>query len=122
MLFKDNEHSERFNKLLEAWSVNSSDTYRTALAYLIALDAITYKHHDELYDNSDKCIIPEGIYAAWQTGTTTKLTRLAFNLFTASLLWCNDDELFYCSPDAIFDCSYAPYFTEALKIRFSCYF
>lgn len=122
MLFKDNEHSERFNKILEAWSISGSDTYRMALAYLIALDPLTYKHRNELYDSSERCIIPEGIHAAWQTGTTMKLTRLAFNLFTASLLWCNEDELIYCSPDDIFSCSYALYFTEALKIRFSCYF
>lgn len=59
----------------------------------------------------------------WQTGTSRKVTRLAFNLWNG---WCREnetDEQASClyAPDEIFCCGYQEYFFEALRLRFPEY-
>lgn len=119
ILFYDDTHRARFEELVKAYAYNDmTDSYRTALAYLIALTDETYNHRSALYDEKERAIIPEGLREAFQTGTTTRITMLAFNLFTASTAFCPDEMRIYCTPDYIFDNSLAPYFVEALKIRY----
>ena len=120
MTFYDDTHKARYEELFKAYSYNDkTDSYRAALAYLIALTDETYRHRRSLYDEQERAIIPEGLNAAWQTGTTTRLTLLAFNLFTSSTAFCDDDMRAYCTPDYIFESNLAPYFWEAVKIRHS---
>lgn len=119
-IFYNELHKARYEELIEEYSIESPDTYRLSLAYLIALTTETYNHRQELYNKEKRCIIPEGLNAAFQTGTTIKLTLLAFNLFTGSTLFCDDAER--CTPDNIFNTSLAPYFIEAIKIKHLSYF
>lgn len=119
MIYASDKHRTRYEELLRAYSINgTTDIYRTVLAYLIALTDETYKHRAELYNEEERSIIPEGLKADFQTGTTTKLTLLAFNLFTSSTAFCDDDMRAYCTPDYIFESSFSPYFIQALKIRY----
>ena len=119
IIFYDDTHKARYEELIKAYSYNGkADSYRAALAYLIALTDETYKHRSRLYNEQERDIIPEGFIAAFQTGTTKRLTLLAFNLFTSSAAFCDDDMRAYCTPDYIFESSLAPYFVEALKIRY----
>lgn len=119
IIFYDDTHKARYEELIKAYSYNGkADSYRAALAYLIALTDETYKHRSSLYNEQERAIIPEGLNAAFQTGTTKRLTLLAFNLFTSSTAFCDDDMRAYCTPDYIFESSLAPYFVEALKIRY----
>lgn len=116
--FYDDTHRARFEKLVKAYAYNDmTDSYRTSLAYLIALTDDTYTHRRELYDEQTRAIIPDGLQAAFQTGTTTRLTLLAFNLFTSSTAFCPDEMRVYLTPDYIFESNLAAYFVEALKIR-----
>ncbi len=48
-----------------------------------------------------------------------KTTRLAFNLFTDNTLWTDESE--HLSPVELFSCDYAPYYWQAIKIRFPQY-
>ena len=52
----------------------------------MGIDADCRKHFTELFDARGGCIIPDGIAAAWQTGGSLKIARLAFNLFTHGVL------------------------------------
>ncbi len=121
--FKNDLHKERYKNLRACYigagdyPEQHPDPYREALAYLIALTDDTYNHRHQLYNEEERCIIPEAVKEEWQTGSTLKLTRLAFNLFTASINWCEDGEENYCTPDYIFDSSDAPYFVEAVRLR-----
>lgn len=118
--FKDAEHHERFVHLRFEYiddPVQKPDPYRESMAYLIALNDDTYRHRNELYNIEEGCIIPDGLRAEWQTSTSLKVTRLAFNLFTAGSGWCPDDEMHLITPDAIFDSNLAPYFVEAIRLR-----
>lgn len=119
IIFLDDEHKARYEELIQDFSFNGKiDTYRSSLAYLIALTDETYRNRSRLYDTKERSIIPEGLNAAFQTGTTTRLTMLAFNLFTSSTAFCDDDMREYCTPDYIFESNLAPYFVEAIKIRY----
>lgn len=121
--FKDDQHKERYENLRTCYigagdyPEKYPDPYREALAYLIASSEDTYNHRHQLYNEEERCIIPEAVKEEWQTGSSLKITRLAFNLFTASINWCEDGEEMYCTPDYIFDSSDAPYFVEAVRLR-----
>lgn len=115
MLFRSNPHYSRFTELLKEISFNGYiNSKQAALAYLLAATPETYKHRNELYNVQERCIIPEGLNAAFQTKPTKKLTLLAFNLFTGSTAFSGD-----CTPDNIFDCKLSECFIEAVRIRHS---
>lgn len=121
ILFKDETHKARYYKLLQDYTNGTADPYRAQLAYLIALTPDTYKHRSWLYDEQERIIKPDGVKADWQTGTTTRLTLLAFNLFTNSTAFCPEEMTSYCTPEHIFCCELAPYFWQAIKIRYPEY-
>lgn len=129
--FYNDEHEKAFNQLCEQMlnrkKESRLDEYHTAAAYLLTLDKECRKHIDDLFNFEIDGIRPEGINKAWQTGTSLKTTRLAFNLWNGCTR--DDDEngshgmpaspLY--TPEEIFSCSYAGYFIEAIKLRFPDY-
>lgn len=64
---------------------------------------------------------------AWQTSTSSKVTRMALNLWNHSIMYDSEEDLekehisSAYAPSEIFCCSYAPYFWEAIKIRYPEY-
>ena len=128
--FRDEEHERNYNFILDMMPY--SDIERKALAYLFALDTVCFEHIRDLYDFSDNCILLSGLDKGWQTGTSGRTTRLAFNLYNSH---CSDGETYIgsdgiedslpsaCySPAYLFCCEYAKYYVEALKIRFPEFF
>lgn len=75
------------------------------------------------------CIKPECLYEEWTTGSGRKIMRLAFNLYTGwtpTIRAFSDEreKLEECSRYSInelFCCDYAPYFWEAIKLRYPEY-
>ena len=128
--FRDKEHEKNYNFILDMMPY--SDIERKALAYLFALDTVCFEHIRDLYDFSDNRIMLSGLDKGWQTGTSKRTTRLAFNLYNS---YCSDGETYIgsdgiedslpsaCySPAYLFCCEYAKYYVEALKIRFPEWF
>ena len=112
--------------------MKKSDIERKVLAYLFSLDVVCCIHIREIYDFDENTIIPNAFDKEWQTSTSRKTTRLAFNLFNGC---CSDGETYigsdtfeellpsaYFTPVNLFCCEYAPYYIEALKMRFPEYF
>ena len=112
--------------------MKKSDIERKVLAYLFSLDVVCCIHIREIYDFDENTIIPNALDKEWQTSTSRKTTRLAFNLFNGC---CSDGETYigsdtfeellpsaYFTPVNLFCCEYAPYYIEALKMRFPEYF
>lgn len=125
--FIDRYHQARYNHLKELYSIDGTlDAYRRPLAYLLALTEDTYKHRDLLYSKDERHILPAGLEAAFQTSTTRRITLLAFNLYANSTAFCDYDEndidltgfKSLCTPEHIFNDGLAPYFVEALKMRY----
>jgi hypothetical protein len=80
MLFKDEKHKEFFVKNVEKTG-SQKDPYRKALFYTLGLTNETRSNIDRLYNYKDRCIEFDGLKDSWQTGTSMRVTRLAFNLF-----------------------------------------
>lgn len=124
--FADETHKQKFLEVLNKMSY--ADCYHIAVAYLLTLDTVCRKHIDSLYDYEEQCIILESLKESWQTDTSRKTTRLAFNLWNG----CHSDGDTYTDSDGcttplpsryftvdeIFSCSYAPYYFESIKLRF----
>lgn len=128
-IFDGNEHWFTFTEIIN--EMKKSDVYHMAVAYLLALDTVTRQHISDIFDYDEDCIKPDALEKPWQTGTSRKTTRLAFNLWNGC---CYDGETYtdsegytadlpsgnYSVAD-IFSCSYAPYYWQAIKIRFPEY-
>ena len=126
--FADRKHldfyTERVNRL-------KPDCYLKALIYTLGICDDTRRRFDFIYNAKDRCIEPDVIHDAWQTGGSLKVTRLAFQLFTdRTPTACFDgsrdpeDDFKECqrySVSDIFCCGYAPYFVEAIKLRYPEY-
>ncbi len=117
--FKDSAHEDFF--VIETANY-PQDCYYEAFLYLVGLTDTTRRHFSSIYDGG---IHPESLSAGWQTSTTYKVLRLAFNLFNDC---CSDDcdeenlnTHAYCVSE-IFATPYAPYLIEAIKLRYPNYF
>lgn len=79
--------------------------------YLLSL--IHTVHADperDLFDLKERRILPAGLEASWQTGSTLKASRLLFNLWNGHVDGATVWDLFGGSWD--------PYFLEAIRMRF----
>lgn len=117
MKFISIEHERAFNEITLDIDGHGYflDTNHEALIYLLTLDTVTRSHINELYSITEDCIRLDGLEAAWQTGTTTRVTRLAFNLWNG---FTDEDNATSFTPYELFCCDYAPYFIEAIKILY----
>lgn len=91
MIFKDDRHKNAFYQILGKMQLNHSDPERTALAYLLSLNEDCHSHINNLYDFEERVILPEGLDQEWQTHTSLKTTRLAFNLYNG---YCYDGQTY----------------------------
>lgn len=121
MKFKNDLHGRAYYGILKRMRASENDVYRKAFAYLVAADEACRQHYDRVYNFTENCINRECLNDSWQTGTSLKTTRLAFNLFTGSILWCDDDDKCLVTPAELFCCDLAPYYWEAIKLRYPEY-
>ena len=121
MIFYDKQHETTFYDICSQMSY--LDCYHKSIAYILSLDTVLRDHIKDLYDVKEDCIKPEGLNKGFQTGTSLKSTRLAFNLWNS---YCSEGEQLEeeqpssnYAPDQIFNCKeYAPYYWQAIQIRF----
>ncbi len=121
--FKNEEHENRYYEILAR--MGSTDSYHSAVAYLLALDTDCYKHIESLYDFVEHGIRPWGaLNQAWQTGTSVKTTRLIFNLWNTRCYDLDDDNREIkesarkYTVDEIFSSNLAFWYFEAVKLRY----
>lgn len=81
MNFYDDLHQKTFTHAIMRAHISTTDRERLSLFYLLTLLPTTREHLDDLYDFANNGINFDSIHGAWQTGSTTKLTYLAFNLY-----------------------------------------
>lgn len=126
MKFRNEKHEKDYKKFLAKMKRN--DEYHRAVAYLLALDVVVVNNAADVFDFAEDGIKPEtALHHGWQTGTSRKTTRLLMNLWNGCTSDYEEDEgeipvvSSRYAVDNIFDCSYAPYYWEAIKLRFpSC--
>ena len=87
----------------------------------------TRDHFREIFNEKERIINLDSVDTAWQTSTSSKVTRMALNLWNHSIMYDSEEDLenghisSAYAPSEIFCCSYAPYFWEAIKIRYPEY-
>lgn len=125
ILFQDKEHAQfTSDKLRQLRDMgHEPDVYAQALFYTLGVCDDTRRHFEDLFDMEDRGIKLDGLQMGWQTGTSRKVTRLAFNLWNGCQYDSEGDaEAGRLSPyyavDEIFCCGYLPYFMEAVRLRF----
>jgi len=122
--FADEAHKAFY---MERSQKTKPDAYLRALIYTLGICSDTRRNFDSVYDGPKREIIPDAIFRPWQTGSTLKITRLAFQLFTDTAPTAfpgdgyNIDECLRYSVSDIFCCSFAPYFFEAIHLRYPEY-
>lgn len=124
--FIDDDHQEFYKEICNEMSkIKKLDRYEKALIYTLGISEITREHFNEIFNFEDGINV-DAILCGWQTGTSLKVTRMAFNLYNYCMYDSEEDIengqiSEYYNPSDIFACSYAPYFFEAIKIRFPEY-
>lgn len=118
MLFKDEQHKKSYEEFKLRACISEYDKERQSLFYLLSILDDTRKHINDLYDFKENWIKHEGLSASWQTGGTTKITKLAFNLYNG---WHGEGDRDNYSPLHLFSVSAdnREYLLEAIRIRFS---
>lgn len=127
MEFIDREHQKFWNekyKLLEQYG--KTDVYYKSIVYTLGICETTRDNFNKIFNIKNGEINIDSIKGAYQTGTSEKVTRMAFSLWNR----CNYDSQediennkisANYNPSEIFSCSYAPYFYEAIRIRYPEY-
>ena len=123
MIFADDKHEQLFNDLCT--KMKYLDNYHTAAAYILSLDKVCREHIEDIFDLKEDVIKPEGLCKAWQTSTSRKSCRLLFNLWNGynsegEALEEEQPSANY-TPENIFSCSYAPFYWQAIKLRYPDY-
>ena len=124
MIYSDTDHKEFYQNCIVRHSA-AHDSYHSALFYTLGLTAETRNHIEKLYDFKNRRIIVKGLLEGFQTGTSLRVTRLAFNLFngfTGDAQSIEKDVSNLYSPYYLFDTGLLAYFFEAIKLRYPEYF
>ncbi len=127
MIYSSMEHKDFFVRSLKR--CRYQDVYHAALVYCLGIDRDTRDHVNEIYDFKTGLVKTECLHDGWQTSGSRKIVRMAYNLYnngTPSVFDYEDSEeqLTECGQytvEELFCCGYAPYFWQAVKIRYPEY-
>ena len=127
MKFASKEHQkfwlEKFDEMIQ---LRKTDVYYKSIIYTLGMCETTRENFDDIFNLKRGEINIDALQGKYQTGTSEKVTRLAFSLWNG----CNYDReqdienknlSANYNVSEIFSCSYAPYFYEAIRIRFPEY-
>ena len=76
--FANKEHKDFYSQMLI--KTRNDDAYHRAFFYAMGICEETRRNIRTLFDFKNGGINPDGLAAPWQTGSTRRLCRLAFNL------------------------------------------
>ena len=124
MVFMDNAHKDFYIRCVSKANA-ADDPYRKALFYTLGHTSETRRNISSLYDFDESGIILDGLFGGFQTSTSIKATRMAFNLYNGFTGDTggkrNDSPDNYC-PYNLYDTGLMAYFFEAAKLRYPEYY
>lgn len=127
MKFIDKEHEEFWNeKFSEMQRLGKTDVYYKSIVYVLGICETTRENFNRIFDLKNGEINIDSLQEAYQTGTSEKVTRMAFSLWNRCMYDSSEDlnkgeKSSSYNASEIFCCSYAPYFWEGIKIRYPEY-
>lgn len=116
MMFFDRAHKRFYDQMLEVERAQR-DVYRQALFYTLGLSTETREHIKDLYDFNQHQVMLSGLRRPWQTGDSSRVTRLAFNLY-CGYVGHDGTPVEDFTPHSLFDVDLLPFMLEAIKVRF----
>lgn len=127
IIFKSKEHEAFFRTRCR--ECRHQDVYHQALVYCLGIDRDTREHVERIYDFKTGFVKTECLHEGWQTSGSKKIVRMAFNLYcngTPSICEYEktEEQLEECgryTVEDLFCCGYAPFFWQAVKIRYPEY-
>ncbi len=111
MKFVDKEHKEFYDRMLKK-AACKGDSFREALFYTLGLTDETRRNVNSLYDFKENGINPDGMHAGWQTSTSWRVSKLAYNLYNG---FSGEDAEEY-TPYELFSCDLMEYMFEAVRL------
>lgn len=106
--------------------VRYKDEYHIALVYCLGINADTRQHIDRIYDFKSGLVKLACIHEGWVTSGSARVIRMAFNLYCDGMpsVKCTRQKIEECqnySVSELFCCSYAPFFWQAIQLRYPEY-
>lgn len=114
--FMSKEQEQFYKKMMKKSGVD--DGYHRSFFYCMGLSEVTRANIRKLYNFERGYAESDGLHGGWQTGSSQRLTRLALNLWNG---YVEQGEEQMSTPYELFSCEYAPYFLEAIKLRYPEY-
>ena len=126
IIFISDAHEKFYYEKLK--EVRYQDVYHKALVYCLGISDDTRRNINSIYNFKTGCVKTECLHEGWQTSGSLKVVRMAFNLYcngTPSVFDYDDaeeqvDECRRYTVEELFCCAYAPYFWQAVQIRYAC--
>ena len=127
IIFISEAHEKFYYEKLK--EVQYQDEYHMALFYCLGINNDTRQNFDRIYDLKNDCVKPECLKEGWQTSGSKKVTRMALSLFCNGVPSIDENEsvkeqLHECrqyTAEELFCCAYAPFFWQAIRIRYPEY-
>lgn len=127
IIFISEKHRDFFIQKVE--EIPDADVYHKALIYCLGISENTRNHFSDIYDAKSRCINVKCLSHGWQTNGSARVVRMAFNLYCNGMPSVNNydapeeqiDECRQYSVEELFCCSYAPFFWQAIQIRYPEY-
>ena len=109
--------------------VRYQDVYHKTLCYCLGISDDTRRNINSIYDFKSGCVKTECLHEGWQTSGSMKVVRMAFNLYCNSTPSVDDykdaeEQVNECNRytvEDLFCCAYAPFFWQAVQIRYPGY-
>jgi len=127
IVFISDAHKKFYYEKLK--KVRVQDEYHKALIYCLGISNDTRMNINRIYDFKTGCVKAECLHEGWQTSGSAKVVRMAFNLYCNNTPSVSSDdnaeeqvkECRRYSVEELFCCMYAPYFWQAVQIRYPEY-
>lgn len=127
IVFISEEHRKFYYEKLQL--VRYQDVYHRALVYCLGISNDTRNHVDRIYDFESGFVNPDCLHDGWQTSGSVKVVRMAFNLYCNGTPSVSDEmipeeqvkECRLYNVEELFCCTYAPFFWQAVQIRYPEY-
>lgn len=127
IIFISEAHEKFYYEKLK--EVRYQDVYHKALCYCLGISDDTRRNVDSIYDFKTGCVKTECLHEGWQTSGSMKVVRMAFNLYCNGTPSVDDytkteeqvNECRQYTVEDLFCCAYAPFFWQAIQIRYPEY-
>ena len=125
IIFISEAHEKFYYEKLK--EIRYQDVYHKALCYCLGISDDTRRNANRIYDFKTGCVKTECLHEGWQTSGSVKVVRMAFNLYCNGTPSVDDykdaeEQLNECrqyTVEELFCCAYAPYFWQAIQIRYA---